>query len=118
MKMGFADGQLAAMEVQDNRVARPRCCASPSSGQPAPDAGLFRFTPPKAWTSRGRAGDAPVRFEDLFAVEPLAGRRCWRWPERLRPATLDDVVGQAHLLGEASRCGWRCRPGRLHSMIL
>ncbi|MCZ4305161.1 replication-associated recombination protein A [Zoogloeaceae bacterium G21618-S1] len=38
--------------------------------------------------------------------------------ERLRPATLDDVVGQAHLLGEGKPLRLAFASGRLHSMIL
>ena len=29
--------------------------------------------------------------------------------ERLRPASLDEVIGQSHLLGPASRCAWLSR---------
>ncbi|KAA3650920.1 MAG: replication-associated recombination protein A [Proteobacteria bacterium] len=38
--------------------------------------------------------------------------------ERLRPATLDAVVGQAHLLGEGKPLRLAFASGRLHSMIL
>jgi hypothetical protein len=34
------------------------------------------------------------------------------------PRTLDEVIGQAHLLGPASRCARPSSQGRLHSMIL
>jgi len=38
--------------------------------------------------------------------------------ERVRPATVDDVVGQQHLLGEGRPINVALRAGRLHSMIL
>jgi putative ATPase len=38
--------------------------------------------------------------------------------ERLRPKTFDEVIGQQHLLGPASRCARPFESGRLHSMIL
>ncbi|WP_323002969.1 replication-associated recombination protein A [Denitromonas sp.] len=53
---------------------------------------------------------------DLFAAEPPAGSV--PLAERLRPATLDDVVGQAHLLGEGKPLRLAFSSGRLHSMIL
>src|SRR4051812_49849070 len=37
---------------------------------------------------------------------------------RLRPRTLDDVVGQRHLLGEGSALRTALESGQLHSMIL
>lgn len=53
-------------------------------------------------------------MSDLFAPTaphaPLA--------ERLRPATLDDVVGQSHLLGEGKPLRLAFESGRLPSMIL
>lgn len=53
---------------------------------------------------------------DLFAAEPPAGSV--PLAERLRPATLDEVVGQAHLLGEGKPLRLAFSSGRLHSMIL
>lgn len=44
------------------------------------------------------------------ATAPLA--------ERLRPATLDEVIGQRHLLGEGKPLRIAFESGRLHSMIL
>ena len=38
--------------------------------------------------------------------------------ERLRPHTLDDIVGQAHLLGEGKPLRLAFTAGKLHSMIL
>ena len=38
--------------------------------------------------------------------------------ERLRPATLDQVIGQLHLLGEGKPLRVAFESGRLHSMIL
>ena len=50
---------------------------------------------------------------DLFRTEP-------RQPlaEALRPRTLDDVVGQRHLLGEGKPLRLAFESGKLHSMIL
>jgi putative ATPase len=39
-----------------------------------------------------------MRGAALDAEAPLA--------ERLRPHHLDEVIGQTHLLGPASRCAW------------
>ena len=52
---------------------------------------------------------------DLFGSEqsgdiPLA--------ERLRPATLDEVAGQRHLLGPGKPLRLAFQSGKLHSMIL
>jgi putative ATPase len=52
-------------------------------------------------------------MQDLFSTEisaPLA--------ERLRPRTLDDVVGQSHLLGPGKPLRVAFESGRPHSMIL
>ena len=55
------------------------------------------------------------RPRDLFGASgevhvPLA--------ERLRPASVDDVVGQRHLLGEGCAINVALRAGKPHSMIL
>ena len=47
---------------------------------------------------------------DEPAAAPLA--------ERLRPRTLGDVIGQAHLLGEGKPLRTAFDSGKLHSMIL
>ena len=49
---------------------------------------------------------------DLFAQEPRAPLA-----EALRPRTLDDVVGQSHLLGEGKPLRLAFQSGRAHSMI-
>ncbi len=53
-------------------------------------------------------------MNDLFAAAqpdaPLA--------ERLRPKTIDEVIGQSHLLGEGRPLRLAFQSGRLHSMIL
>ena len=65
--------------------------------------------------------------ESLFAAEPapasgagatlsLAGDA--PLAERLRPRTLDEVIGQAHLLGPGKPLRLAFETGRLHSMIL
>ena len=49
-------------------------------------------------------------FADAGAAAPLA--------ERLRPTTLDEVIGQQHLLGPGKPLRVAFDAGRLHSMIL
>jgi putative ATPase len=58
-------------------------------------------------------------MDDLFADE-REGRRRAAQPlaARMRPATLDDVVGQDHLLGPDAAFGTMVRGGRPVSMIL
>ncbi|MBK5913315.1 replication-associated recombination protein A [Rhodocyclus purpureus] len=50
---------------------------------------------------------------DLFGKEPAAPLA-----EALRPQTLDEVVGQTHLLGEGKPLRLAFQAGKLHSMIL
>jgi len=50
---------------------------------------------------------------DLFDVTPAAPLA-----ERLRPATLDDVIGQSHLIGPGRPLRLAIESGRPHSMIL
>jgi putative ATPase len=64
-----------------------------------PQDSLFGPAPPPA------TGPAPVA-----ADAPLA--------ERLRPQTLDEVIGQAHLLGPGKPLRVAFETGRIHSMIL
>ncbi len=52
----------------------------------------------------------PPRIEPLSDEAPLA--------ERLRPRTLDEVIGQTHLLGPGRPLRVAFETGRLHSMIL
>ncbi|MDD2722131.1 MAG: replication-associated recombination protein A [Gallionella sp.] len=49
-------------------------------------------------------------FDSPIAAAPLA--------ERLRPSTIDEVIGQSHLLGEGRPLRLAFQSGRLHSMIL
>ncbi|MBA4343972.1 MAG: recombination factor protein RarA [Methylibium sp.] len=60
------------------------------------------LTAPSAASGAGAAPAAPY--------QPLA--------ERLRPRTLDDVIGQRHLLGPGMPLRTAFEAGRLHSMIL
>ena len=53
---------------------------------------------------------APSLFPDPAPAAPLA--------EAMRPQRLDDVVGQAHLLGEGKPLRVAVQSGKLHSMIL
>lgn len=52
-------------------------------------------------------------MSDLFGKEPAAPLA-----ESLRPQTLDEVVGQTHLLGEGKPLRLAFQAGKLHSMIL
>lgn len=52
-------------------------------------------------------------MSDLFARKPVAPLA-----EALRPQTLDEVVGQSHLLGEGKPLRLAFESGRPHSMIL
>ena len=49
---------------------------------------------------------------DLFATALVAPL-----PETLRPATLDEVIGQSHLLGEGKPLRLAFQSGKPHSMI-
>ena len=57
---------------------------------------------------------------DLFAEEPQqpSGARAAPLADRLRPATLDEVVGQEHLTGADGAIGRMVAAGKLGSMIL
>ena len=65
--------------------------------------------------------------DSLFAAEPPAASIVGTTPtvpddvplaERLRPRTLDEVIGQVHLLGPGKPLRVAFETGRLHSMIL
>lgn len=51
--------------------------------------------------------------DDLFAVKPTPPLA-----EALRPATLDEVIGQSHLLGQGKPLRLAFQSGKPHSMIL
>ena len=68
--------------------------------------GLFDDGPAPASGPASSGGSAAAPL----AHAPLA--------ERLRPRTLDDVIGQAHLLGPGKPLRVAFEQGRLHSMIL
>ena len=51
-------------------------------------------------------------MSDLFTQDPVAPLA-----EALRPKTLDDVVGQSHLLGEGKPLRLAFQSGKPHSMI-
>jgi putative ATPase len=56
------------------------------------------------------SSDTPDLFPGHAPAAPLA--------ERLRPKTLDEVIGQSHLLGAGKPLRLAFESGRLHSMIL
>jgi putative ATPase len=61
----------------------------------------------------------PSPQDDLFAADRDARRRAVEpLPARMRPRTLDEVVGQSHLLGPGAAFGAMVRGGRPLSMIL
>jgi putative ATPase len=68
-------------------------------------------SPPSGRGRRAAPGQPPdaLAFEDALDA-PLA--------ERLRPKTLDEVIGQPHLLGPGKPLRTAFESGRLHSMIL
>lgn len=57
-----------------------------------------------------RMSNTPSLFDAPAALKPLA--------ERMRPRSLDDMVGQRRLLSEGSALRRAIESGRLHSMIL
>src|SRR5450755_2831068 len=67
-----------------------------------------RRLPPAAIDLPVPSASLELPFADIVA--PLA--------ERLRPKTLDDVIGQQHLLGSGKPLRVAFESGRLHSMIL
>jgi putative ATPase len=73
-----------------------------------------RIDAPCGSSRRGRAALPPSSLELPFAdpsgAAPLA--------ERLRPKSLDEVIGQQHLLGPGKPLRVAFASGRLHSMIL
>ena len=57
--------------------------------------------------------------DDLFAADRLARLRSVEpLPARMRPRTLDEVIGQSHLIGPGAAFGVMVRSGRPVSMIL
>ncbi|HEY9280072.1 MAG TPA: AAA family ATPase, partial [Eoetvoesiella sp.] len=57
-----------------------------------------------------------LKSQDLFSA-PVASGAHTPLAERLRPRTLDEVVGQAHLLGQGKPLRVAFESGRPHSMI-
>src|SRR5689334_18135568 len=69
---------------------------------------VYRQRRKQAATEREAADAAPR--EVVEALQPLA--------ERMRPRTLDEIVGQDRLLGEGKALRRAIESGRVHSMIL
>ena len=57
---------------------------------------------------------SPMPSDDLFGNQEMAARPL---ADRMRPATLDGYVGQAHLLGPGKPLRRAIESGRLHSMV-
>jgi putative ATPase len=55
---------------------------------------------------------------DLFDTEPVSAALAAPLADRMRPETLDEVIGQEHLLGPGRVLRSAIESGRLHSMIL
>ncbi|MEN9891394.1 MAG: hypothetical protein RLY78_1689 [Pseudomonadota bacterium] len=106
------------MSDRSSGAARGRGTRAPRPGaDTALQDGLFGFeaeAPADAVPEAGpSAGDDPVGAAagvPAGAGAPLA--------ERLRPRTIDEVIGQRHLLGPGKPLRVACDSGRLHSMIL
>ncbi|MGH8090011.1 MAG: AAA family ATPase, partial [Rudaea sp.] len=60
--------------------------------------------------TRRRATSVPNLFPESDALKPLA--------ERMRPRTLDEIVGQARLLGPGAPLRRALEAGHVHSMVL
>ena len=79
--------------------------------------------PPNAGRAIGAGPLYPAAMVDLFADDlPAPGEPPLRedapLADRLRPATLADVVGQEHLTGPEGARGRMVAAGRLPSMIM
>ncbi|NGP17755.1 replication-associated recombination protein A [Devosia aurantiaca] len=57
-------------------------------------------------------------MSDLFAADPSETDRARPLADQLRPKTLDEVIGQTHLLGEGGTLRRMLSSGRLGSLIL
>src|SRR6185436_340543 len=91
--------------------ARPRCCAFPTwsairSSTPAPSASPR----PRGLMSLGNEPQGKDLFGKALPAAPLA--------EKLRPRSLDEIVGQKHLLGPGKPLRIAFESGQPHSMIL
>lgn len=64
---------------------------------------------PEAKASGGRRRGADSTVAQIKPVPP--------WAEALRPQTLDEVIGQTHLLGEGKPLRLTFQSGKPHSMI-
>src|SRR5216110_1761031 len=60
--------------------------------------------------SRRKSTHAPELFAESDALKPLA--------ERMRPRTLDEIVGQTRLLGAGAPLRRSIEAGHVHSMVL
>ena len=92
-------GQVVTIIFQD--VARQR----PRAGQ-----GAELHAASGRGCDRNAGAVSPAATSAPDPSRPLA--------DRMRPRSLDEVVGQQHLLARASRCAAPSSPGQLHSLIL
>ena len=69
---------------------------------------------PRRTRSDGAAADPPDAGGDLFPAAPAADAPL---AERLRPRSIDEVIGQSHLLGPGKPLRVAFESGRPHSMI-
>jgi putative ATPase len=100
-------GQIGATPGRDNRAMAQHHQAQDSLFEPAP-------------AGPGPGGDdaLPGRLPDLARAVDGPDAAGMPLAERLRPRHLDEVIGQAHLLGAGKPLRVAFDSGRLHSMIL
>ena len=87
---------------------------------PAPERGMSRRLDGGSQERRCRLcrrRSGPVSDLALRGRPRSARARTRRWPARLRPRTLDEFVGQEHVLGEGRLCGGAIAEDRVGSVI-
>ena len=106
VRIGFRNGELASMFLADklNQVTQLTFTNPKRNAKLAPD--LFTFVPPPGVDVIGRGGQVTASG----TYRPLA--------DRLRPQSLDEYVGQSHLLGAGAPLRRALESGHPHSMIL
>jgi len=82
----------------------------------ARDSGASERGPRDRSTARGRGAGAPPHQDERAPVAGDAGEA--PLAERIRPRTLDEVVGQQHLLAPGRLVRGMIEGGRLHSLLL
>ncbi len=70
----------------------------------------------KGSNSAGNSGDGPSLFEAQARRDPQAAA-AMPLAERVRPESLDEVVGQQHIIGEGKPLARAIAADRLSSMV-